>query len=157
MDVDDKSVGNVPGRSQRDTAAEEITVASSKDLDETYEIYKQQGDDTDLDPEEARRVLRKIDWHILPLLMGSYMLQYLDKSSINFASVYGLQKGTNLHGQDYSWLSSIFYFGSCHLHLRDFPPTCLDHHHRLPLCSVPGGLPYATAPRCQGHWCQHLR
>lgn len=112
MGVDDKSAGNVPGGSQRDAASEEITVASSKDLDETYEIYKQQGDDTDLDPDEARRVLRKIDWHILPLLMGSYMLQYLDKSSINFASVYGLQKGTHLHGQDYSWLSSIFYFGT---------------------------------------------
>ncbi|KJX96266.1 hypothetical protein TI39_contig685g00004 [Zymoseptoria brevis] len=29
----------------------------------------------------------------------------------NYASVYGMQKGTNLHGDDYSWLSSIFYFG----------------------------------------------
>jgi hypothetical protein len=31
-------------------------------------------------------------------------LQYLDKNSINFSSVYGLQKGTHLKGQDYSWL-----------------------------------------------------
>jgi hypothetical protein len=90
---------------------DEITSKSSKDLDETYEFYKQQ-DAQDVDPNEERRVLRKIDWHILPLLMGTYMLQYLDKSSINFASVYGLQDGTNLHGQDYSWLSSIFYFGN---------------------------------------------
>ena len=98
----------------RGADVESITAASSRDLDETYEIYKQQQqqDVVDLDPAEAHRVLRKIDWHILPLLMGSYMLQYLDKSSINFASVYGLQKGTNLHGQDYSWLSSIFYFGT---------------------------------------------
>jgi hypothetical protein len=95
------------------TDVESITAASSRDLDETYEIYKQQQQDVgDIDPAEARRVLRKIDLHLLPLLMGSYMLQYLDKSSINFASVYGLQKGTNLHGQDYSWLSSIFYFGT---------------------------------------------
>lgn len=118
----EKAVGTVQGASvpqdQRDTASEEeITVASSKDLDDTYEIFKQQGDDTELDPEEARRVLRKIDWHILPLLMGSYLLQYLDKSSINFASVYGLQKGTHLQGQDYSWLSSIFYFGTAILSL----------------------------------------
>ena len=34
-----------------------------------------------------------------------------DKNGINYASVYGLQKGTNLHEQDYSWLGSIFYFG----------------------------------------------
>lgn len=31
--------------------------------------------------------------------------QYLDKNSINFASVYGLKSGTHLHGQQYSWLS----------------------------------------------------
>lgn len=31
--------------------------------------------------------------------------------SLNFASEFGLKQGTNLHGQDYSWLSSIFYFG----------------------------------------------
>lgn len=79
-------------------------------LDETYALYKKE-DVQNVDPLEAKRVLRKIDLNILPILMMTYMLQYLDKSSINFASVYGLQKGTHLHGQDYSWLSSIFYFG----------------------------------------------
>lgn len=103
-----------PGLDEKNSdtrANNEITsAASSRDLDETYEFYKQQ-DARDVDPNEERRVLRMIDWHILPLLMGTYMLQYLDKSSINFASVYGLLDGTNLHGQQYSWLSSIFYFG----------------------------------------------
>ncbi|KAH8884898.1 MFS transporter [Thozetella sp. PMI_491] len=86
------------------------TPARTSDLDEAYELYKKQ-DAIDIDPEEAKRVLRKIDLRVLPLLMVTYMLQYLDKSSINFASVYGLQKGTGLVGQQYSWLSSIFYFG----------------------------------------------
>lgn len=106
--------------------------SSSKDLDDAYDLYKKQ-EATDVDPAEARRVLRKIDVHILPLLMVTYCLQYLDKSSINFASVYGLKEGTNLVGQDYSWLSSIFYFGkssredgkgkkklSVHFHTLDF-------------------------------------
>lgn len=84
--------------------------SSDKNLDAAYELYKKQ-DVTDIDPAEARRVLRKIDWHIMPLLMATYCLQYLDKSSINFASVYGLKQGTHLVGQDYAWLSSIFYFG----------------------------------------------
>ncbi|KAK8028599.1 hypothetical protein PG991_005655 [Apiospora marii] len=84
---------------------------SSKDLDETYELYQQQEISQDVGILEARRVLRKIDWHILPLLMGTYMLQFLDKSSINFAVVFGLKKGANLQNQDYAWLSSIFYFG----------------------------------------------
>ncbi len=84
--------------------------ARTSDFDEAYDIYKKQ-DAIDIDPLEAKRVLRKIDWHILPLLMFTYMMQYLDKSSINFASVYGLQTGTHLVGQQYAWLSSIFYFG----------------------------------------------
>lgn len=84
--------------------------APSAALDETYILYKKE-DVQNVDLQEARRVLRKIDLHILPILMMTYMLQYLDKSSINFASVYGLKEGTNLHGQDYAWLSSIFYLG----------------------------------------------
>lgn len=39
----------------------------------------------------------------MPLLMGTYMLQYLDKSSINFAAVFGLEEGTHLVGQQYAW------------------------------------------------------
>lgn len=84
------------------TSPDIISSATSGDFDETYNVYKRQ-DARDIDPEEARRVLRKIDLHILPLLMGTYLLQYLDKSSINFAEVYGLEPGLNLEGQDYAW------------------------------------------------------
>jgi len=55
-------------------------------------------------------VLRKIDMRIVPILFMVYLLQYLDKNSLNFATAYGFQKGTHLHGQQYSWLGSIFYF-----------------------------------------------
>ncbi|KAI0834473.1 MFS general substrate transporter [Hypoxylon sp. FL0890] len=92
------------------TQLRERSSASSKDLDDAYELYRRQ-DVTGLDPKETRQVLRRIDWHIMPLLMGTYLLQYLDKATVNFASVFGLREGTNLHGQDYSWSLSIFYFG----------------------------------------------
>ncbi|KAI0480887.1 MFS general substrate transporter [Xylariaceae sp. FL0804] len=87
---------------------DEKSLAHSRDLDDTYELYRGQ-DARDLDPDEARRVLRKIDRHVLPLLMGTYCLQFLDKSAIGYASVFGLQDGTHLRGQQYSWLTSIFY------------------------------------------------
>ena len=96
-------------RSSRDDT---ISTAHSRDYDETYEVYKTQ-DAHDIDPVEARRVLRIIDLRLLPILMMTYMLQYLDKSSINFASVYGLRQGTNLHGQDYSWLSRYVALWCC--------------------------------------------
>lgn len=80
---------------------------SSRDLDDSYDVYKQSQDD-EIPPEEAKSVLRKIDLRVMPILFCTYMLSYLDKNSINFAFVYGLAKGTHLHGQDYSWLGMNF-------------------------------------------------
>ncbi|KAK5206895.1 hypothetical protein LTR41_007428 [Exophiala xenobiotica] len=87
------------------------SLTASSDLDDNYHLYKR-SDEQEIDPAEYKRVLRKLDLRLVPILFLIYLLQYLDKNGINYASVYGLQKGTNLHGQDYSWLGSIFYFGA---------------------------------------------
>jgi len=84
--------------------------ALSAEVDDNYAIFNAE-DAQNLDAAEVKRVLRKIDLRIMPILFISYLLQYLDKNGINYASVYGLQKGTHLEGNDYSWLGSIFYFG----------------------------------------------
>ncbi|KAI9642556.1 hypothetical protein NHQ30_009361 [Ciborinia camelliae] len=78
--------------------------------DDNYELYKSIIDD-EIEPSETKKVLRKVDFRILSLMMITYVLQYLDKNSINLASVLGLKKDANLVGQDYSWLSSMFYIG----------------------------------------------
>jgi MFS family permease len=41
----------------------------------------------------------------------SYMFQFLDKSAMSFTAILGLEEDLNLHGNDYSWASSIYYFG----------------------------------------------
>lgn len=99
---------------KKDNVATRITPApsvKSSDLDDAYLLYKNAGDPTELDAQEAKRVLRKIDYRVVPILFLVYLLQYLDKNGINYASVYGLQAGTHLKGDQYSWLGSIFYFG----------------------------------------------
>lgn len=53
--------------------------ASSTQLDDTYALFKAQ-DALNIDPAEAKRVLRKIDFRIMPILFITYLLQYLDKS-----------------------------------------------------------------------------
>lgn len=80
-----------------------ISSLAQNHRDDNYELYKT-ARDLEVDPVEIKRVLRKIDYRIIPILFVTYMLQYLDKNSINFASVYGLKQGTGLKGQDYSWL-----------------------------------------------------
>lgn len=44
-------------------------------------------------------------------MMITYGLQYLDKVALGYAAVYGLRADLGLVGQDYSWASSMFYFG----------------------------------------------
>ena len=54
-----------------------------------------------VDPETNRRLLRKIDLHILPLICIIYFLQYIDKTAISYASVTGLRESANLHGNQF--------------------------------------------------------
>ncbi|PSR92339.1 allantoate permease [Coniella lustricola] len=86
--------------------------SSDEALDDNYEVFKAAANEASTFEEaEIKRVLRKIDFRVVPVLFVTYFLQYLDKNSLNFASEFGLKTGTHLEGQDYSWLSSIFYFG----------------------------------------------
>ncbi|KAH8205254.1 hypothetical protein TruAng_000501 [Truncatella angustata] len=68
---------------------------------------------TDIDPDGlvARRVLRKIDLHLMPLLMVTYMIQFLDKSCVSYAALWGMKDDAHLIGAEYSWLTTIFYIG----------------------------------------------
>ncbi|KAF1966831.1 MFS general substrate transporter [Bimuria novae-zelandiae CBS 107.79] len=59
----------------------------------------------------AKRVLRKIDRTNIPLLFVTYMFNFMDKTILSSAAVFGLRDDNNLQGQEYSWVGSIFYFG----------------------------------------------
>ncbi|KAI1174036.1 allantoate permease [Nemania sp. FL0916] len=61
--------------------------------------------------EDERALLKRVDIRILPLLLGAYFFQQLDKSSLSYVSIFGLLKDANLTSQQYSWLGSILYFG----------------------------------------------
>lgn len=62
-----------------------------------------------LTPQANSHVLRKIDLRLLPILLGIYFLQQLDKTTLSYASVFGLIEKAHLHGQQYSWLGSVVY------------------------------------------------
>lgn len=42
----------------------------------------------------ARRVLRKIDMRLVPLLFFTYMLNFMDKTILSSAAVFGLTEDT---------------------------------------------------------------
>lgn len=45
------------------------------------------------------------------MLCVVYSLNYLDKTTLSYASIMGLQKDIHLHGTNYQWLGSMFYIG----------------------------------------------
>ncbi|OAA55881.1 Major facilitator superfamily domain, general substrate transporter [Niveomyces insectorum RCEF 264] len=59
--------------------------------------------------ERERKLVRKIDWHIVPLLMVTYGLQYSDKITLSSAVAFDLKQDTHLVGNDFAWLSTGFY------------------------------------------------
>ncbi|KAJ6785219.1 hypothetical protein PWT90_02953 [Aphanocladium album] len=66
---------------------------------------------TILSPEEDKRLLRKIDLCLLPILAVSYMFQYLDKSALSLTAILGLREDLGVSGSQYSWANSVYYFG----------------------------------------------
>ncbi|QRW07496.1 major facilitator superfamily transporter [Ceratobasidium sp. AG-Ba] len=59
--------------------------------------------------EQDAAILRKVDKWLLPVMLMVYFLQQLDKSSLAYASVFGIVSDTKLVGSQYSWLGSIVY------------------------------------------------
>jgi hypothetical protein len=77
--------------------------------DKAAELLQQANEIVIVTPEENARILRKIDLTILPILLSVYFLQGLDKTTLSYASVFGLVRDAHLGGEDYSWLGSIVY------------------------------------------------
>jgi ACS family allantoate permease-like MFS transporter len=78
--------------------------------DEGYDMFAQSSDIFYTD-EEAMTVRRKLDWHLLPLMCFLYGICYVDKACLAWAVLFNFRKDLGLTGDQYSWGSSIFYFG----------------------------------------------
>jgi len=81
----------------------------------------------EIDPEVEKRVRRKLDMHLIPLLSALYLLAFLDRSNIGFvgnhpsskdagvdevfrnARIAGMEEDLHLSGAQYTWLLTIFY------------------------------------------------
>ncbi|KAK7424615.1 hypothetical protein QQZ08_008498 [Neonectria magnoliae] len=69
------------------------------------------GEETWADDEE-KKLRRKIDWRLMPVLCATYGLQYYDKAMLSQAAIFGLRDDLDLLvGNRYSWAASIFYLG----------------------------------------------
>ncbi|KAK3110020.1 hypothetical protein LTR53_016134, partial [Teratosphaeriaceae sp. CCFEE 6253] len=65
--------------------------------------------ESDYTPEEYKKLLHKIDRYLLPLMWFCYGIQQTDKTSLGTQAIFGMRTDTHLVGQQYSWLTTIFY------------------------------------------------
>ncbi|KAJ7781320.1 MFS general substrate transporter [Mycena metata] len=68
---------------------------------------------TQFSEEYNRKLRRKLDLLIPPLAAAVYFTQFLDKTSLNYASIMGLP----ITGQNYNLVSAAFYFGDIVTHI----------------------------------------
>ncbi|EIW82847.1 MFS general substrate transporter [Coniophora puteana RWD-64-598 SS2] len=64
----------------------------------------------DVSPTERARILRKMDWHLLPFVSLLYLLSFLDRSNVGNAKVAGMSKDLDLVGFRYNIAAAVFFF-----------------------------------------------
>ncbi|KAJ2470267.1 hypothetical protein IWW56_006566, partial [Coemansia sp. RSA 2131] len=62
------------------------------------------------DDELIKSYLRKTDLHLLPLTFAMYFLSVIDRNNIGNAKAAGMDKHLGLHGQQFNWIISAFFF-----------------------------------------------
>ncbi|EFQ94385.1 hypothetical protein PTT_07951 [Pyrenophora teres f. teres 0-1] len=111
----------------------------------------------DIDPEVEKRVVRKFDKHMVPLLATLYMLAFLDRSNIGNARIAGLDTDLKLSSSQFQWLLTIFYisyisFGFLTIMWKVVPPHIwAAGKFRCKLCVLAWGI-VSTAQAATHNW-----
>ncbi|KAI8993277.1 major facilitator superfamily domain-containing protein [Pilobolus umbonatus] len=83
-----------------------------KDHDEKPETYEEESVQIPFVKSEAeKRLVRKINWTLMPFVGAIVFIQFVDKSTLSVSAVLGLIQDTGITKSQYSWLGSIFYLG----------------------------------------------
>ncbi|KAL2823556.1 major facilitator superfamily domain-containing protein [Aspergillus cavernicola] len=82
-----------------------------------------------VDPKVERRVIRKCDLHVVPVLMVLYLLAFLDRINIGNARLQGLERDLGMTGNDYNLALFIFFIPyilceiPCNLIMKKLAPS----------------------------------
>ncbi|ESZ92444.1 hypothetical protein SBOR_7161 [Sclerotinia borealis F-4128] len=88
------------------TSPDPLPIKSTKQNEDANSI-----DSYPENPAFAKRLLRKIDLRLMPLMFITFNFNYIDKTILSSAAVFGLVGDTHLVGNQFSSISSMFYFG----------------------------------------------
>ncbi|KAJ6001965.1 MFS general substrate transporter [Penicillium canescens] len=77
-------------------------------------------DSVQVDEVTSKRLRHTINKRVLVAMVGTYLLQSLDKNAISYAAIMGIRENAHLVGQYYSWLHMVIYFG---ILFAEYPTT----------------------------------
>ncbi|KAI1609910.1 retrograde regulation protein 2 [Exophiala viscosa] len=106
---------------------------------------------TRIDPEIEKRVVRKIDYHVPPLVTFLFLLSYLDRSNIGNARIAGMSTDLSLTGDRYDWLLTIFYISYIVFQFQGFMWKILKPHTWACLITLAWGI-IATCQAATQSW-----
>ncbi|KAL1405674.1 hypothetical protein Q8F55_009313 [Vanrija albida] len=87
----------------------ELKVSSQAIPDSPHGMSEEELADYVIDPAESRALLRTLDFHIAPVVMGLYLIAFLDRANIGNAAVGGMTTDLNFPANGLSVATSIFY------------------------------------------------
>ncbi|GAB1521883.1 hypothetical protein RhiTH_004982 [Rhizoctonia solani] len=89
--------------------AHHVTVVAAG-VDDAVRLTLGQGTGQPLDPEAALKLRKKIDRHLLPLMMILYWVQFMDKTTLGSSAILGIRADTHLDANHKTWSTwTIFY------------------------------------------------
>lgn len=59
---------------------------------------------------DEKKILRKMDLRLIPMLALLYLLSFLDRGNIGNARIEGLVEDLNMSGSQYNWCLTVFFF-----------------------------------------------
>lgn len=91
-----------------------VKVSSPRSDSEEVSVQQKENAASDNDPEgsfeqvdfshiDEKKVLRKMDLRLIPMLAILYLLSFLDRGNIGNAKIEGLQEDLNMTGGQYNW------------------------------------------------------
>ncbi|CAE6462461.1 unnamed protein product [Rhizoctonia solani] len=81
---------------------------TATEVDDALRQTMKQAPAEPLTPEAALKLRRKIDRHLLPLMMILYWVQFMDKTTLGNSAILGIRTDTHLNA-NHNWLGTIFY------------------------------------------------
>ncbi|KAK6220715.1 hypothetical protein LQW54_001906 [Pestalotiopsis sp. IQ-011] len=92
--------------------SEAIKGVNDENLDEAARYLATTEEYGPMTPEKEKKIVKKIDAWMIPILLFAATLAAVDKVQIGTASLYGFQTDNGMVGQEYSWLGSILPLGT---------------------------------------------